>query len=91
MTGMISNAHRPSINSMPIARYDQWRRDRLAEARCVLADVAHHPDSLIILAARVVCAHTDDSAELSEAKDLWRLLRSMQTVTAVVLPTGGAT
>lgn len=93
MTGMISNARRLSIHSIPIARYDQWRRDRLAEAHSVVVDVAHHPDTLIILAARVVCAHTDASAELTEAKDLWRLLdrRSMQTVTAVALPTGGAT
>jgi hypothetical protein len=64
----------------------------LAEARSVLADVSHHPDTLIILAARVVARHTDDAAELADANELRRLLerRSLQTNMAVALPTGGA-
>jgi len=92
MTVMISNARRPSIPRMSIPRYDQWRRDRLAEARSVLADVADHPDTLIILAARVVCRHTDDPAECADASDLRRLLErgSVQAVTAATLQNGGA-
>lgn len=92
MTGMISNARRPSIQHMPIAGYDQWRRDRLAEARSVLANVSHYPDTLIILAACVVSTHTDDASECAEAIDLLRLLDRLpgHAADAAALPTCGA-
>lgn len=71
---------------------DNWRRDRLAEARRVLADVTHHPDRLIILAARVVSLHADDPVETAEANDLRQLLepRPFQMVSAAAQPQGGA-
>ena len=77
---------------MPVANDDNWRRDRLAEARSILADVAHHPDTLIILAARVVARHTDDASECAEAIDLLRILDRlpMRATAAAALPTGGA-
>ncbi|QCO56549.1 hypothetical protein EOK75_07360 [Pseudorhodobacter turbinis] len=41
-----------------------WIQDRLAEARGVLADCTRYPDTLVILAARVVVGHTDDAIDL---------------------------
>ena len=42
-------------------------QDRLTEARCILADASHHPDSLVILAARVVAGQTDRASECADA------------------------
>ena len=47
-----------------------WPADRLAEARAVIADVAHHSDRLIGLAARVLIAHGETAAERAEAQRL---------------------
>lgn len=51
-----------------------WMHDRLTEARGVLADTTRHPESLVILAARVVVGQTDDARECGEAINLLRLL-----------------
>ena len=69
-----------------------WMQDRLTEARWVLADASHHPQSLIILAARVVAGQTDDTAECAEALDLLRLMdrRPLHAIAASVLPNRGA-
>ena len=92
MTGMISDVLRPTIHPMPLTRFDQWRQDRLIEARSILADATHHTDSLAILAARVISSHTDDPVEYAEATDLWRLFErgSFQTLRAADLRNGGA-
>jgi len=47
-----------------------WRADRLAEARAVLADIAHHSDPLIRLACNVLAAHGETAAEREEARVL---------------------
>jgi hypothetical protein len=47
-----------------------WRADRLAEARAVLADVAHHQDALIRLAARVIVRHGETVKEREDARVL---------------------
>jgi hypothetical protein len=44
-----------------------WRAERLAEARAVLADVAHHQDGLIRLAARVIITHGETTRERKDA------------------------
>jgi hypothetical protein len=49
---------------------DNWPADRLAEARAVIADVAHHSDHLIRLACRVLAAHGDTAAEREDAQRL---------------------
>ncbi|WP_022705122.1 hypothetical protein [Pseudorhodobacter ferrugineus] len=70
-----------------------WMHDRLTEARGVLADSTQHPDSLVILAARVVVGQTDDARECSDALDLLRLLdrRPLHVVAAAAgIPKGGA-
>jgi hypothetical protein len=51
------------------ARQD-WPADRLAEARAVIADVAHHSDQLIRLACNVLSAHGETPAERAEAQRL---------------------
>jgi len=38
-------------------RNADWPADRVAEARAVIADVAHHGDHLIRLACKVLIAH----------------------------------
>ena len=69
-----------------------WMQDRLIEARGILADVPQHPESLVILAARVVAGQTDDSGECADAIDLLRLLdrRPLHAIAAAAFPNGGA-
>ena len=47
-----------------------WPADRLAEARAVVADVAHHSDHLIRLACHVLITHGETSAERKDARVL---------------------
>jgi hypothetical protein len=50
-----------------------WPADRLSEARAILADIAHHPETRLVLAARVIVRHSRDEAECREACALRRL------------------
>ncbi len=47
-----------------------WPTDRVAEARAVIADVAHHSDQLIRLACNVLVQHGETAAERGEAQRL---------------------
>ncbi|MBC7285860.1 hypothetical protein, partial [Hoeflea sp.] len=47
-----------------------WPADRVAEARAVIADVAHHSDHLIRLACNVLVAHGETEAERKDARVL---------------------
>lgn len=47
-----------------------WPADRIAEARAVIADVAHHSDHLIRLACNVLATHGDTPAERKDARVL---------------------
>lgn len=51
-----------------------WPIQRLAEARGIVADLVHHPDSLIVLACRAIAAHSADPQEGREALALAGLL-----------------
>lgn len=51
-----------------------WRTERLAEARAVVADVAHHSDPLIRLACRVLAQHGETGAEREDARRLLVIL-----------------
>jgi hypothetical protein len=52
----------------------QWHQERLTEARVIVADIAHHPDTLVVLACRAICAHSSDTLECADAQGLIRLL-----------------
>ena len=52
----------------------EWPAQRLTEARGIVADFVHHPDSLIILACRTIAAHSPDPQESREALALAGLL-----------------
>lgn len=47
-----------------------WPADRLAEARAVIADVAHHSDHLIRLACNLLAAHGETPSERKDARVL---------------------
>jgi hypothetical protein len=47
-----------------------WPTDRVAEARAVIADVAHHSDHLIRLACNVLYAHGETPTERADAQRL---------------------
>ena len=47
-----------------------WPADRLAEARAVIADVAHHSDLLIRLACNVLVQHGETPGERADAQRL---------------------
>lgn len=51
-----------------------WPAQRLAEARGIVADFVHHPDSLILLACRAIAAHSPEEQEGREALALAGLL-----------------
>ena len=69
-----------------------WILDRLTEARGILADTTQHPESLVILAARVVVGQTDDARECGDALEVLRLLdrRPLHAIAAAAFPKGGA-
>ena len=70
-----------------------WMQERLTEARAILLEAPRHPDSLLILAARVVAGQTDSASESADAVDLWRRLdrRPLHAIAAAAFPPGGAT
>jgi hypothetical protein len=47
-----------------------WLADRVAEARAVIADVAHHSDLLIRLACNVLVQHGETPGERADAQRL---------------------
>ena len=51
-------------------RSSAWPADRVAEARAVIADVAHHSDLLIRLACNVLAQHGETPGERAEAQRL---------------------
>ena len=67
---LAANATEGTAQSRP----QQWNEDRLAEARGIVADVAHHPDTLVLLACRVISTHSLDPLERVEALGLMQLL-----------------
>ena len=71
-----------------------WMQERLTEARAILVEAPRHPDSLVILAARVVARQTDSASasECADAVDLWRQLdrRPLHAIAAAAFPNGGA-
>ena len=82
----------PLIHPLIATGPGDWLQDRLSEARGILADPPHHPQSLVILAARVVVGQTDDADECADAVDLLRLLdrRTLHAIAAAAFPNGGA-
>ena len=81
-------SHPPAVNSGPC----DWMQDRLTEARGILVDAPQHPESLVILAARVVAGQTDSARECADAVDLLRHLdrRPLHAIAAAAFPNGGA-
>ena len=51
-------------------RSSTWPADRVAEARAVIADVAHHSDLLIRLACNVLAQHGETASERADAQRL---------------------
>jgi hypothetical protein len=47
-----------------------WPADRVAEARAIIADVAHHSDHLIRLACNVLATHGETAVEREDARVL---------------------
>lgn len=66
--------------NLPGRRPTNWPADRLAEARAVIADVAHHSDHLIRLACNVLAAHGDTAAERKDARILLVVVDARQPV-----------
>lgn len=89
---MIAPLPNPSVTPPSRMIAADWMRTRLTEARGILADTAQHPDSLVILAARVVAGHTDDAREGSDALGVLRRLdrRPLHVIAAAAFPNGGA-
>ena len=86
---MTAPLHHPILGTDGTA---DWMQNRLTEARGVLADTTQHPDSLVILAARVVVGQTDDARECGDALEVLRLLdrRPLHAIAAAAFPKGGA-
>ena len=69
-----------------------WMQARLSEARDILLNTLRHPDSLVILAARVVAGQTDSASECADALDLLSQLdrRPLHAIAAAAFTNGGA-
>jgi hypothetical protein len=67
----------------------QWHQERLTEARSVVADIAHHPDTLVVLACRAICAHSTDTRERADALGLIGLLSTGSPKTDQCTPKQG--
>ena len=61
-------------------RNSAWPADRLAEARAVIADVAHHSDHLIRLACNVLVNHGETAAERNDARVLLIVIDARQPI-----------
>ena len=57
-----------------------WPADRVAEARTVIADVAHHSDHLTRLACNILVAHGVTAAERNDARVLLIVVDARQPV-----------
>jgi len=71
---------RPSTRPHHAAVDPGWRQARLAEARAVLADAAHHSDHLLRMACEVVIRHGATEAEREEARVLLLVLDARRPV-----------
>ena len=80
----------PPVNATSAT--SDWMLDRLTEARSILADVSRHPETLVILACRVVAGQQNDASECADAVELLRFLdrRPLHAVSAAAFPDGGA-
>ncbi len=59
-----------------------WPAKRLAEARAVIADVAHHSDHLIRLACKVLARHGEGEEEREDARRLLLILDARRPLRA---------
>ena len=66
------------MNNQP--RSSAWPADRVAEARAVIADVAHHSDLLIRLACNVLAQHGETPGERAEAQRLLVIIEARRPV-----------
>ena len=82
-------SHPPVI---PSSDTSDWMLDRLTEARSILADVPQHPETLVILACRVVAGQTNDASECADAVELLRFLDRcpLHALAAAAFPNSGA-
>lgn len=64
----------------PVTLPAPWPAARLAEARAVVADVAHHSDHLIGLACNVLAVHGVTVAERKHARALLFVLDARRPV-----------
>ena len=66
-----------------------WRQARLVEARGILADIVHHPDTLVLLACRVIFDNSRDAGDRIDALGVMRLLNRQPLETVSTFPKGG--
>lgn len=79
-TGAPSAQNAGAVMNLPGRSPSNWPADRLAEARTVIADVAHHSDHLIRLACNVLVAHGVTAAERKDAHVLLLVVDARQPV-----------
>lgn len=66
----------------PHPHNSDWPADRVAEARAVVADVAHHSDHLIRLACNVLATHGDTASERKDARVLLVVIDARRPIRA---------
>ncbi|MBU3032151.1 hypothetical protein [Paracoccus marinaquae] len=59
-----------------------WPADRVAEARAVIADAAHHSDRLVTIACEVLARHGATEEEREEARLLGLIVDARRPVRA---------
>jgi hypothetical protein len=54
MTGLAMITPHPVLHSTAASGFDRWHRDRIIEARHILAEANGHRATLVVLASRVL-------------------------------------
>lgn len=67
---------------VPVSGSGDWPADRVAEARAVIADVAHHSDHLIRLACHVLAQQGEGEEEREDARRLLLILDTRRPLRA---------
>lgn len=68
----------------------QWRQERLFEARGILADIVHHPETLVRLTCQIILSNSLDPIERDDALGVMRLLDGHPPKAISAAPKGGA-
>ena len=78
MMGAVSLSRHSYVQrrDFPYSAWAEWRDARMREALIVVADVSHHRESIVLLAYKVIEAHSENRLDRIRAHVFATLLQS---------------